>query len=214
MYNNNKKNSNKAHKYELPCTNFIPVAKFGNNGQLDYVNKIAQGGIGYADKIKCLRIQVTKGQSNWIMVRLIQIETQWTKYNMVGMLRTRTPDKLLPTNRKVPDQQKKVKKCPRISLKFSHILAYKSLFLSSNISDSYKSLHFTPWVIVTKRRCWDILGQNGQFSSNKEENSTQARNVSISFNQFDKGHYLRRYLDNLLLHKKKSHTSFNPSLGT
>ena len=76
MYNNNKKNSNKAHKYELPCTNFIPVAKFGNNGQLDYVNKIAQGGIGYADKIKCLRIQVTKGQSNWIMVRLIQIETQ------------------------------------------------------------------------------------------------------------------------------------------
>lgn len=76
MYNNNNKNSNKPHKYELPCNNFIPVAKFGNNGQLDYVNKIEQGGIGYSDKVKCLRIKVTKGQSNWIMIRLIQIETQ------------------------------------------------------------------------------------------------------------------------------------------
>ena len=65
---NSSNNSNT--NYELPCNSFAPVAKFGNDGRLDYSNKTDQE----MSKTKCLRIKVFKGQSNWIMVRLIQIE--------------------------------------------------------------------------------------------------------------------------------------------
>ena len=55
------------------CKNFVAVAKFdGSNGRLEYFSKDdAQSG-----KTKCLRIQIFKGQSDWVMVRLIQIETK------------------------------------------------------------------------------------------------------------------------------------------
>jgi len=54
----------------LPCQEFTPVAKFQKNGQLNVT-------LDTAAKVKCVRIELNKGQSNWAMIRLIQIETNW-----------------------------------------------------------------------------------------------------------------------------------------
>lgn len=58
--------------YRVPCKNFKVVAKFDpNSGRLEFTNK----DVAHSGKTKCLRIQVFKGQSDWIILRLIQVET-------------------------------------------------------------------------------------------------------------------------------------------
>ena len=58
------------------CKNFVVVAKFNAaSGRLEYLPSAdAKSG-----KTKCLRFQFFKGQSDWVMVRLIQIETKKAK---------------------------------------------------------------------------------------------------------------------------------------
>lgn len=58
------------------CKSFVVVAKFNAaSGRLEYLPpEDAKSG-----KTKCLRVQIFKGQSDWVMVRLIQIETRKTK---------------------------------------------------------------------------------------------------------------------------------------
>ena len=62
--------TNGAHK--SPCKSFVVVEKFDtSNGRLEFFNK----DVTHSGKTKCLRIQVFKGQSDWIILRLLQVET-------------------------------------------------------------------------------------------------------------------------------------------
>jgi hypothetical protein len=69
--------SQSRKKVDLACNNFVAVAKFESNGRLEYANNNESNSAGIkSERLKCLRLQLFKGQSNWVMIRLIQIETK------------------------------------------------------------------------------------------------------------------------------------------